>query len=274
MSGQLKPISDVELASRLGAVAHLLSRARSVLFITGAGLSADSGLPTYRGVGGLYARQDSGALSQEPEDVLTGETLVSNPALVWEYLLNIEKASRGAQPNRGHEVIAEIEATLPRVVVMTQNVDGFHLKAGSRNVFDVHGDLHKLKCTVCEWRETVVDYAHLPPLPLCPSCNALVRPDVVLFNEMLDPLKMHVLKRELRRGFDLIFSVGTSSLFNYIIYPVTMAIEEHVPTVEINPGETSLSNAVRYQLPLRAAEALELLWRQAKALRESHTPQA
>lgn len=250
---------------QLEAVAQLLAHARSVLFITGAGLSADSGLPTYRGVGGLYNDQTADE-GMAIEDILSGVTMATRPELVWRHLRQVEEVGRHARPNRGHHVIAAIEQTLPRVWVLTQNVDGFHRSAGSRNVIDMHGDLHNLICPLCGWHETVENYAELNAVPHCPSCGGVVRPDVVLFGELLDTHKVHVLTRELRVGFDVTFSVGTSSLFPYITLPVERAMEEHRATVEINPGETDLSGLVRYQLPLGAAEALELIWSRAQVL--------
>lgn len=244
----------------LNEVVALLSRAQSVLFITGAGLSAGSGLPTYRGVGGLYNDDTAAADGFRIEEILSGSMFRIRPELTWKHLLTIERACRGASFNRGHEAIAAFERTLGRVWTLTQNVDGFHGLAGSRNVIDIHGDLHTLVCTRCDYRELVPDYAHLQFPPRCPRCDAIIRPDVVLFDEMLPREKLETLWRELDRGFDLVFSVGTSSLFPYITEPVLQALDNKIPTVEINPCQTELSNQVDFKLSASATDVLAALW--------------
>jgi NAD-dependent deacetylase len=243
----------------LSRAASFLRDASSVLFITGAGISADSGLPTYRGIGGLYEEADTPE-GIPIEEALSGEMMRRNPALTWKYLLQIEASARGASFNRAHRVLAEAENRFERVWVLTQNVDGLHRKAGSKNVIDVHGDVHQLLCTECDYRATVEDYADLAPLPLCPECGAPLRPDVVLFGELLPTLKVEILERELLRGFDVVFSIGTTSVFPYIARPVVEARMRRRPTIEINPGETLLSDVVDVKLPMRAAQACEAIW--------------
>lgn len=240
-------------------IADHLSRARSVLFITGAGISADSGLPTYRGVGGLY---NTGETEEglAIEELLSGDMMQSRPDWTWKYLRQIEHASRGACHNRGHSVIAEMEQHFPRVWTLTQNVDGFHRAAGSRNVIAIHGDLHRIRCTKCPWNQDVTDYAHLAELPRCAKCSAVLRPDVVLFGEMLPEPALRELDFQMREGFDIIFSIGTTSVFPYIKSPVEIARQRDKPTVEINPGTTCLSGKVRYRLALSAAVALDAIW--------------
>jgi NAD-dependent deacetylase len=240
-------------------VASLLRNASSVLFVTGAGISADSGLPTYRGIGGLYEEADTPE-GIPIEEALSGSMMRRNPALTWKYIQQIEASSRGASFNRAHEVLAEAERRFERVWVLTQNVDGLHRMAGSRNVIDIHGDVHDLLCTACDHRETVSDYSTLPALPLCPRCQAVLRPGVVLFGELLPEEKVTAMERELARGFDVVFSIGTTSVFPYIARPVMDARLRRRPTVEINPGETMVSALVDVKLPLRAAEACEALW--------------
>jgi len=238
------------------AVARALSKAQSALFITGAGLSADSGLPTYRGIGGLY--EDSGTEEGLAiEDALSGRMMETRPEVCWKYIHQIESACRGAGPNRGHEVMAELEGRMNRVWVLTQNVDALHRRAGSQNVIEVHGDVHRLMCTKCSYRDTVEDYAGLDTPPLCPECGAVVRPEVVLFGEMLPGAAMRSLARVLAQGFDVVLSVGTSSLFPYIAHPVMVARAMGRATVEINPGETPVSRIVNHRLQEGAARALD-----------------
>jgi NAD-dependent protein deacetylase/lipoamidase len=246
-------------AGLVAEVAALLARARSALFVTGAGISADSGLPTYRGIGGLY--EESATPEGMPiEDVLSGETLASQPALTWKYLQQIERACRGARPNRGHQVIRLIEERLQRSLVLTQNVDGFHRDAGSEDVIEIHGNLHALRCPACDWRDRVDDYATLAMPPRCPRCAEVIRPDVVLFGEALPVEEFGRLEEELTAGFDIVFSIGTTSVFPYIALPVLLARREGIPTVEINPGESEVSGLVDYRIRSRARDALQALW--------------
>jgi NAD-dependent deacetylase len=240
-------------------VAALLASSRSVLFITGAGISADSGLPTYRGIGGLY--EDADAEEGIPIEVaLSGSMLHARPEVAWRHIHRIEAACRGARFNRAHAIIAELEKRLPRVWVLTQNVDGFHRDAGSRNLIEIHGNVHHLSCTQCAWRERVPDFSALAMPPHCQDCGGLVRPDVVLFGEWLPRAAVDELTTQLERGFDLVFSVGTTSAFPYIAAPVVTARRAGLPTVEINPGNTEVSHFAEYRLRAGARDALEALW--------------
>ncbi len=124
----------------IGKIVALLKKAGSILFITGAGTSADSGLPTYRGVGGLYEDKDTQD-GIPVEMAMAGEMLDSQPTVTWKYLSQIESNCRGATFNQAHKVIAEMERCFERVWVLTQNVDGFHRAAGSKNVIEIHGSL-------------------------------------------------------------------------------------------------------------------------------------
>lgn len=251
--------NDNENARKIEQIVGLLKRSKSILFITGAGISADSGLPTYRGIGGLY--DDKVTEDGIPvEMALAGETLEKHPEITWKYLSQIEKNCRNAKFNRAHQVIAEMERYFKRVWVLTQNIDGFHHAAGSRNVIDIHGDMHKLVCTGCWWRSTVKDYGEIDIPPLCPKCGQIARPEVVFFGELLPYEKMQVLLRELGLGFDIYFSVGTTSVFPYIQQPIIDAKSCGRPTVEINPAQTEISDVVDIKLCLRAAEALDAIW--------------
>lgn len=251
------------LAERLDAVADCLARARRVLFITGAGISADSGLPTYRGVGGLY----EGELTEEGlaiEEALSGEMFETRPDITWRYLAQIEAGCRGAQPNDAHRAIALLEQRLDRVMVFTQNVDGLHRMAGSRDLIEIHGNLHHLLCTVCAHDEVVDDLIGRELPPRCPACGGLLRPNVVLFGEALPEAEMTRFIDALQTGFDMVFSIGTSSVFPYIVQPVVYAARNGTPTVEINPSCTPLSEVVDFHLPLGAAAAIRALMQRLK----------
>ncbi|MDR2788607.1 MAG: NAD-dependent protein deacylase [Candidatus Accumulibacter sp.] len=240
-------------------IAGELSKAGRVLFVTGAGISADSGLPTYRGVGGLYndgETEDGLAI----EDALSGECLAARPEITWKYLAQIERNCHGVGPNAAHRAIALLESRC-EVVVLTQNIDGLHLRAGSSEVIEIHGTLEERYCAHCGAQADPGDRA-VPPR--CARCGEIVRPRVVLFGEMLPGAALERLYRELERGFDMLFVVGTTAVFPYIAEPVMRAVRAGVPTVEINPARTRLSDVVRHYLPERAAVALPEIVRLAR----------
>ena len=240
-------------------IADTLARSRSILFVTGAGISADSGLPTYRGSGGLYDI-DTTEDDLPIERALAGDIMQDFPELTWKYLAKMERTCRGARHNRAHEVIAEMERHFERVWTLTQNITGFHRSAGARNVIDIHGDLHNLRCTRCRYRRTVPDYCGLTMPPRCPNCGTILRPDIVLFGETLPLEKLVPLFLELDRGFDIVFTIGTSSMFPYVAEPVRMAATLGRATVEINPQSSEVSDLVDIRLPMRAAPALDAIW--------------
>jgi NAD-dependent deacetylase len=251
-------------------IADLLAQSHSILFITGAGISADSGLPTFCDSNGWY-RADVAAYGVPIERALSGDVLCDHPELTWKYLARMEQACRGVRHNRAHAVIAEMERHFERVWTLTQNVDGLHRAAGARNVIDIHGDLHRLRCMRCLYRQTVPDYSELAFPPHCPKCPGLLRPDVVLFGEPLSLERLATLFTELDNGFDLVFSIGTSSTFSYVAEPVRMAAQFGRPTVEINPGVSEVSDLVNVKLTMRAAPALDAIW-QTYQLRAAALP--
>lgn len=243
----------------VGEIADRLNQADRILFITGAGVSAASGLPTYRGIGGLYT--DNEEEGMPIERILSATIFKVRPELTWKHIARVERAGRGAKPNRAHEIMAQLDRPDRPAWVVTQNVDGLHRSAGHRHLLEIHGCLYQLSCTRCAWRIDVKHYGELPGgmPPHCPDCGALVRPDVVLFEEMLPEAATDALARELETGFDAVFSVGTSAMFPYVIQPVLRAHSERKLTVEINPSETTLSRSVDFHLQTDAVTALEAI---------------
>ena len=247
----------------LDTVAHLIDQARAPLFITGAGISADWGLPTYRGIGGLYHERltDDGLTIEE---ALSGAMMEERPDIAWKYIAEIEANCRGATPNAAHRAIAALERDHPGLCVLTQNVDGLHAEAGSRNLIEIHGTVHRLRCVECPHSRRVPDFSEMRIPPECPVCGGLMRPDVVLFGEMLPEDAVARLEAVLSNGVDLVVSIGTSSVFPYIAGPVWWARQAGIPTVEINPGDTEVSSIVEHRVRMRAAEAMpEILRRRS-----------
>jgi NAD-dependent deacetylase len=249
------------LSEPIQSVADKLAEAKRILFLTGAGVSADSGLPTYRGVGGLYdgdATDEGVAI----ETALSGPMFRSRPELTWKYLWQIASACHGARPNAAHRIIAEIEAARPEVWVVTQNVDGLHRAAGSRNLVEVHGHMYDLFCSACGGgfdASALLDGGDAAPElpPRCERCGGVVRPRVVLFDELLAPDVARSLTRLALTDFDVVVAVGTTAEFPYIREPVLRAGQRGAVRVEINPAPTSLSHAFDLRLRMGAAEAFQ-----------------
>ncbi|MGH8561904.1 MAG: SIR2 family NAD-dependent protein deacylase [Nevskiales bacterium] len=256
-----RPLSgNSEYRASLDQVVDRLHVARRILVITGAGISADSGLPTYRGIGGLY--EDTMTGDKVPIEVaLSGEMMRLEPQLTWKYIHQIESACRGARFNEAHRIIAAMQDRFETVCVLTQNIDGFHRDAGSRNLIEIHGNIHELHCVQCDYDAWVVDYSAIEIPPRCPHCGALVRPRVVLFGEMLPEAALEALYQQFQRGFDAVLSIGTTSVFPYIAAPVHEARRAGIPTIEINPGDSEVSELVDHRLKTRAVVAMENIWK-------------
>jgi NAD-dependent deacetylase len=243
-------------------VGELLKRAQRVLFITGAGVSAESQIPTFRGATAAFA--DGMTEDGLPfEEVLSAETFRDNPALSWKYLARLELSIRGKLPNAAHAVMAGLQTPRREVFIATQNIDELHQRAGSRNVFELHGNLRRIICTRCDYRVHLETYESLAKLPRCPRCEALLRPDVVLYGETLPMDVLDAFQKEQAKGFDLFFSVGTTSLFFYVAEPILAAARRGTPVVEINPEATPVSHLADYRFAEPAGQTLQSLVQQA-----------
>jgi NAD-dependent deacetylase len=233
------------------SLVETLRSAYSVAVLTGSGISAESGVPTFRDAQtGLWARYD-------PMELATPEAFTRDPRLVWEWYAWRRKLVEGASPNPGHEALAELERRVPEFALMTQNVDGLHRRAGSQRVIELHGNIMLSKCS----REGVVvesrtDDPEVPPT--CSHCGALLRPDVVWFGEML-PQEAFEEALMAARNCDLFFAIGTSSLVQPAASLPFEALRGGVSVVEVNPDETPLTRHVEYGLQGRAGELLPAL---------------
>jgi NAD-dependent deacetylase len=232
-----------------------LQNAERVVALTGSGISAESGVPTFREAQtGLWERYD-------PQQLATHEAFARDPRLVWEWYQWRRELVREAAPNPVHEALAALELRVPDFTLLTQNVDGLHERAGSRNLVELHGNILRSKCSreerVVEPEE---DDDSVPPC--CPRCGAFLRPDVVWFGEMLPP-GAFATASEAARGCDLFLSIGTSSL----VYPAAAlpheALENGATLVEINPSETPLTRQATFVLRGPAGEVLPSLLREA-----------
>lgn len=227
-----------------------------IVVLTGAGISAESGVPTFRGPGGLWR-------SFRPEDLATPQAFARDPKLVWEWYAWRREIVAGCQPNAAHRALVDIEARAPgpgNFKLITQNVDGLHEAAGSRNVVRLHGSLWQLRCTRegTRFEDRRVPLADLPPR--CAQCGALLRPDVVWFGEPLDSNVLQAATDASAWARTMIV-IGTSA----IVYPAAslpmIAKQNGARLIEINPDETPLSGSADEVLRGPAAIELPRWWR-------------
>jgi NAD-dependent deacetylase len=235
--------------------AHALASARCVAMLTGAGISAESGVPTFRdALTGLWARFD-------PLQLATPTAFANQPKLVWDWYTWRRELVLKVAPNPAHIALAEIERRVPDCLLITQNVDGLHRRAGSRKLVELHGNIGRVKCsregTVVEHWDCAVD-----EVPRCAACGALLRPDVVWFEETLPPDALAAAETMARRC-DLMLVIGTSAK----VYPAaalpSIAKASGAVVVEINPNATALSPTADYLLRGPAGSVLPALVRQA-----------
>jgi len=228
-----------------------LQRASRVAVLTGAGISAESGVPTFRDAQtGLWAKF-------KPEELATPEAFRRNPKMVWEWYEMRRQRVHTVAPNPGHFALAEIERRVAEFALVTQNVDGLHQRAGSRRVIELHGNITRTKCfdedVVVEGWEARGDVP-----PRCPRCGGWLRPDVVWFGEMLPPEAISAAEQA-SENCDVFFSVGTST----VVYPAAglpfAALGAGAVVVEINPDETPLTRQASFVLRGPAGQVLPAL---------------
>jgi NAD-dependent deacetylase len=227
-----------------------LRSAKRIAVLTGAGISAESGIPTFRGAGGLWR-------NFRAEHLATPEAFARDPGLVWEWYDWRRGLIADARPNRGHEAIAELERRIARFTLITQNVDGFHQQAGSRNVLELHGSIWVVRCVQCgaEREDRSVPLKELPPR--CP-CGGVERPGVVWFGEGLDARVWHNAE-EAAISADVLLVAGTS----VVVYPAAslapLAKRSGARVIEINLDETPISSVVDCSLRGASGEILPQL---------------
>ncbi len=228
-----------------------LSRADRLVVLTGAGVSSESGIPTFRGKNGLWE-------NYTPEDLATWEAFQSDPELVWRWYEFRRQMIADVAPNPAHSAIASLEKTCDDFMLVTQNVDGLHSRAGSTNPVELHGNIWRGRCTK---EQTLVDLPDtpLPELPpRCESCGALVRPDVVWFGEPLPP-EAYDAAYDAASGCDAMLVVGTSALVRPASSLPLVAKHGGAFVVEINTEYTAISVLIDTTLIGRAGDVLPSL---------------
>jgi len=222
------------------ALIQTLRQTKKWAVLTGAGVSAESGVPTFRDAQtGLWAKY-------RPEELATPQAFRRDPKLVWEwYAWRRELVSR-AEPNAGHLALAQLEAWAEQFTLITQNVDGLHARAGSRNIVELHGNITRAKCFECgRYAETWAEDGSVPPQ--CESCGGWLRPDVVWFGEALLPAALNAAFHA-AQTCEVFFSIGASGLVEPAASLPWEALRAGAVVVEINPNPTPLSEAATYAL--------------------------
>lgn len=223
-----------------------LRETRHVCILTGAGISAESGVPTFRDAhSGLWARY-------RPEDLATTEAFLNDPALIWRWYRWRRRLVASAQPNAGHQALARLAELVPRMTLITQNVDGLHQRAGAQDVIEFHGNLFVDRCFL---EGCAVDCSHDTDVPICPGCGSKVRPGVVWFGEQIPATALDLSFRA-AADCDVFLSVGTSALVQPAAGLIQIARAASAMTVEINPNPTDFADHLDFAIHSRAGTVL------------------
>lgn len=235
-----------------------LRSAENIVFFTGAGISAESGVPTFRGENGIWKKFSA-------EELANFDAFLRNPDLVWEWYQHRRAVIHSTQPNAGHHAITEFQRIYPAVSVITQNIDNLHRRAGNSTIFELHGNMEKNYCISCGKRFNYIDFAEDVHSPKC-DCGGLIRPDIVWFGENLPDGVFTAAEESIERA-DIVFSIGTSG----IVYPAAyLPINAHRLgkfLVEINPVKTELSGYCDELFRFPSAEILPAILAKAKELK-------
>ncbi len=212
-----------------------LKHATSVCVLTGAGISAESGVPTFRGEGGLWKKF-------RPEELANFDAFIRNPELVWEWYTYRRKLIHEVKPNPAHIGLAALERRVKSFTLVTQNIDNLHTRAGSKNILELHGNIDRSYCIQCRTLAANFELERVTGVPHCTKCGGLIRPDVVWFGEML-PLDVFARAEAAAKECDIFFSIGTSAIvFPAASLPYTaldygaLVVEMNVELTDLSPG--------------------------------------
>ncbi len=239
------------LETKLTELLKILGGGKRIAVLTGAGISAESGIPTFRGKDGLWKEFRA-------EELATPQAFYRDPGLVWEWYDWRRSIIATKEPNAGHRVLARWEEYFPHFVLITQNVDGLHRRAGSLNVLELHGNIWEVRCT----KEGIIAENHESPLksipPLCPACGSIVRPNVVWYGEAL-PSETFEEAYSASASCDLMFVVGTSAFVQPAASLPLLAAQRGAKVIEVNPEPTPLTSSADFAFQGKAGDVLPLI---------------
>jgi NAD-dependent deacetylase len=227
-----------------------LKSSKAVAILTGAGVSAESGVPTFRGKNGLWKKF-------RPEELATMKAFLQNPKIVWEWYEYRRKLISEVKPNPAHYALRDLEKIVDKFSLITQNIDGLHQKAGSKNVIELHGNIKRNRCISCNQVYTNLEFESEDIPPRC-SCGSMIRPDVVWFGEML-PQQALSTAFKASQQCDIFMSIGTSALVSPASQLPIIALRNNAYVVEINLESTVISNMVHEVILGKAGEILPKL---------------
>jgi NAD-dependent deacetylase len=233
-----------------------IANSKKVVFFTGAGISSESGIPTFRGKNGIWNKL-------KPEELANFDAFLKNPKLVWEWYIHRKQIINESKPNAGHLAIAESQNIFPEVTVVTQNIDSLHKRAGSNIVYELHGNIERNYCIKCsKYYNEELDFSK--GVPQC-SCGGLIRPDVVWFGEYL-PEDQFEASEKAAKNCDLFFIIGTSA----VVYPAASLIftakQGGAYLVEVNIEETEISPYANKLLLGLSGEVLPALMKEVQLI--------
>lgn len=239
-----------EKNSLIKRAVELIINAKYLTALTGAGISAESGIPTFRGKNGLWKRFRA-------EELATPEAFLKNPKLVWEWYKWRMEIIHKAKPNDAHLCLAKLEEFGLLKMLITQNVDGLHIKAGSSNVIELHGNIWRARCTHCGFHIAFNNPPNNVPVT-CPECGKLMRPDVVWFGE---PIPRDALDRAFECAFksDVMLVIGTSLLVQPAASLPFIVLRNNGKVIEINTSNTILTRKATVFINQKATEAMKMI---------------
>lgn len=227
-------------------IAEIMSNCQKCVILTGAGFSAESGVPTFRGKEGLWGKF-------KPDELATMDAFMANPEIVWEWYNWRRELMNKVKPNAGHFAITKIEKLFSTFNLITQNVDGLHKVADTENILELHGNIHRNKCVNCN---RIVDgQIEIVPddIPSCEKCDGKIRPDVVWFGEMLDAEIINSAFKASEES-EIFFSAGTSAVVHPAASLPVAAKRNGAVLIEINPEETPISSIADFRINSKSGE--------------------
>ena len=229
-------------------IKNIMKFDRRIVVFTGAGVSAESGIPTFRGNNGLWKRYN-------PQELANPVAFKNNPQLVWNWYNYRREIIKKTEPNKAHHILADMEKLFKNFTLITQNIDGFHQKAGNKNIIELHGNIWRNKCSSCGKK---YGYIESNNVPICKECGGLIRPDVVWFGESLDSFSLEK-AYSISKNAEVFIAVGTSAVVYPAAYLPEIAKESGAYLIEVNLERTPITEYADFYLQKTATKGMSLI---------------